>query len=93
MAQILRIAADTTDFCSIQGAHLLGVYGYAAGGELEVKLHNGTALSDATLFETKSGPDPAAISNFSTMFPFPVRFSGKLSATVPTGCLLFVVLK
>ena len=93
MAQILRIGANTTDFCDIQGVHLLGVYGYAAGGELEVKLHNGPALSDATLFEIKSGPDPASVSNFSIMFPFPVRFSGELSATVPTGCLLFVVLK
>jgi hypothetical protein len=93
MATILRIDTNTNDFCSIQGAHLLGVYGYVAGGELELKLHNGATTAAATLFEAKSSGDPQAGMQFSTMFPFPVRFSGNLSATVPANSLLFVLIK
>lgn len=93
MAQIIRIDADTTNFCDVQGVHLLGVYGYAPGPAQEVKLHNGPALTDANLFELMSTGDPQGVTPFSVMFPAPVRFSGSLSATVPAGCVLFVVLK
>ena len=94
MGRIFTITASTDDFCDVQGGHLLGVYGYMDAA-LDPNNPDTTTLFDSAtqagtkIFETK---EQHATSNFSVMFPEPIRFTGKLSATIGTG-ILFVLVK